>query len=78
MNAYLVKWSTSRWRYFFVDLCPPKPPMVSIDIISNGLVAGPKWDINPNLLWPLDLFLMHMSQFLHIFFIFSVKFVAVL
>lgn len=77
MKAYLAKWSAKRCRYFLVDLDPPKPPMVSIDIISNGFVAGPRWDIHPNFPCPLDLFLMHVSQSLQILVMFFVRFFAV-
>ena len=37
----LVKWSTKRCKYFFVDRELPKRPMASIDTISNGSFAGP-------------------------------------
>ena len=61
IKAALENWSTRICMNFFDELLLEKPPTVSNDIISNGFLAGPSFDINPIGLLVLLLFLMQIS-----------------
>ena len=56
------KWPIRICINFFGELLLEKPPTIPNDIISNGFLAGPSFDINPFGLLVLFLFLMQISH----------------
>ena len=63
IKTALEKWSIRMCINFFGELLLEKPSTVSNDIISNGFLAGPSFDINLIGLLVLLLFLMQISHF---------------
>lgn len=62
IQKYLVKWLNNRCRKFLGALVPLHSPIVSIENISRGFLAGPSWGISSHFFWPLNLLCMHITQ----------------